>query len=590
MNITRKAFQTLKEHRYAALVAVFIGLVMVGPQFAFRWSLGAAYNGVYMFATPNENAYVGIMHEIIDGHPLVASMPFFEYKDQIPLLPATIAWLYALPTLLLGVSLYSTVIVSKFIFPAILFLSVYAFVYLLCSGEASLKAQAKWCAIVGGLLVVLGFDFVDYRSLAQVLSGQIVRQGFLIWGRPINPISGAIFLFIFVACIWKLWQTHSKKYFITAGVMLALMMASYVFSWTLAVVITGLIIILNMCRKNFRVTRDLMLVLLIGSVLSLPYWINVIRASQSPWYEDASKRIGFFYTHTPHLNKFLIVALLLFGALSAYSFYKESHQIDKDWWWFSFFLIISGLVAYNQQIITGREIWYYHYVFYTIPFTYSALLIILWHVIQPLFPRLWLAIMVILAMSSIAVGVGTQYQAYHARYQEFANRQNYRGFINFFNDAPKDCVVLVKEKNINELSNIIPMFTHCNTYFSPEVEGVLMPPERIQHNYMTILRLRGVMPTTLNDYIQSNKEEVALRLQFELYRTAGQPDQKLNDLLLQFPKMYANFYQVPFANELHTYKIDYILSEDDLAANVKSQLPGLTLVFSDGRYYVYTIQ
>ena len=117
-----------------------------------------------------------------------------------------------------------------------------------------------------------------------------------------------------------------------------------------------------------------------------------------------------------------------------------------------------------------------------------------------------------------------------------------------------------------------------------------MPPERIQHNYMTILRLRWVMPTTLNDYIQSNKEEVALRLQFELYRTAGQPDQKLNDLLLQFPKMYANFYQVPFANELHTYKIDYILSEDDLAANVKSQLPGLTLVFSDGRYYVYTIQ
>ena len=36
-------------------------------------------------------------------------------------------------------------------------------------------------------------------------------------------------------------------------------------------------------------------ILIFAILFSLPYWINVIRASQMDWYSEAAARIGIFY-------------------------------------------------------------------------------------------------------------------------------------------------------------------------------------------------------------------------------------------------------------------------------------------------------
>ena len=133
------------------------------------------------------------------------------------------------------------------------------------------------------------------------------------------------------------------------------------------------------------------------------------------------------------------------------------------------------------------------------------------------------------------------------------------------------------------------MFTHCNTYFSREVESVLMPPDRILHNYMTILRLRGLGPDEIEEYVRQNKEEVSLTLQFQLQRTLGYRDTQLESLLSQFKEIYTSFYKEPLLHQLRKYKIDYILAEDDLLPEVKKELP-LEEVFTSGQYHVYMLK
>ena len=52
--------------------------------------------------------------------------------------------------------------------------------------------------MVTGILIVFGFDLVDYNSIISYIIGRFSPQGFLIWTRPINPVSGAILLFLFL--------------------------------------------------------------------------------------------------------------------------------------------------------------------------------------------------------------------------------------------------------------------------------------------------------------------------------------------------------------------------------------------------------
>ncbi len=179
------------------LFAVLVGLIYLAPYIIFSASLGDKYQGIPMMATANEDFYLARIQEIIDGHPTLGSFAFYEFKDGPSLTPPTAEMFYAIPSLLFGISLMKILVASKFILPFILFLLVYFLINKITVSFYLLSNKLN--AIAGAMLVTLGYDLVDYRSLWLYFTGKVAPGGnFLIWARPVNPVMGAVFLFLFL--------------------------------------------------------------------------------------------------------------------------------------------------------------------------------------------------------------------------------------------------------------------------------------------------------------------------------------------------------------------------------------------------------
>lgn len=575
----------LREHMMGLIAAVLVGVVCVLPQIWFITSLGSVYRGIHFFATPNEEAYLAIMQEIIDGHPLVASVPFFEYKNSLPLLPPTIPFLYVAMSVLFHISLVNTLIISKFFLPALLTFLVYLLTYRLL--DRLHDRLARFVALTTGILVVLGFDLVDYRSIWGILTGQFSIGGFLIWTRPVNPISGIILLYVFLLNMWLVITQKKFSGVIFAALALALMMASYFFSWSLALTFSGVLGTRALYRRDWKLVGSLTMIVGMALLLSSPYWIMVYRATRLPWYPEASTRIGFFLTHALHLNKFLLAVVLFFVIISVFWYRrKPKDEPFPEWWWFCIALLISSFIVYNQQIVTGREIWYYHYVFFTIPLGYTIIALITWHATRSRPMLMWGGTLLVFFLAS-AMGIYTQISGYRTGFQFFSSAQKYADIFDFFNkNALKDCVVLTNEKEIL-WSELIPAFSHCNVYISAE-RFVIASPYRFYHNYLVLLRMRGIQAEEIEEYVRKHRAEALSFLNYRLQVTLGFPDPDFEQALKRLPADYVAFLKKDFLSELKKYRLDYVLSVDPLSAQVERSLPGIRDVFQSGRVHVYT--
>ncbi|MBI2989739.1 MAG: hypothetical protein HYY51_00930 [Candidatus Magasanikbacteria bacterium] len=583
----------IRQHAAGIVVSLFVALLAVAPHILFSFSLGPEYRGVHMFATPNEEAYIAIMQEILDGHPSTASMPFFEYKDKFPLLPATLAHLYTFPVKWFGISLISVLLFSKFLLPGLLCFAVYLLTFHILEADDSQKSKAGFYASAAALMVTLGFDLVDYRSVWAYLLGSASPEGFFIWTRPVNPVFGGILLFFFLLCVWNIYRgLREKRWIIVGGLSLSLMMASYVFSWTLALTILGLCFIGAFFKHQYKECRAYISIFVLGLLFSLPYWLRALEAAQDQWYPEAAARIGLYLTREPHLNLFVLAVTLLFAGISFILYFKKGILGSwTRWWSFSFFLILASWIVYNQQVITGREIWYYHYVFYTIPLMYVVVIVLFWHAVRLRFPRSALAAVGFMAIASLALGVFQQVSAYQKNEPIFRERQWYADVFAFFNtQAQKDCVVLINEEDISWWSNLIPAFTHCNTYHSGENQSVLADPEDFVYRYMSVLRLRGITKDSIHGYLATHKQEVEHALQFQLQHTLGLPDPKLQTRFERFADDYIRFMDTDFLEALSRFRIDYILSEGPLDKTVFASLSSLNLVFEEHEMAVFHLQ
>ncbi len=598
----------LKRHWLNLALAVLVGLIYVGPQLVFIFSLGGEYQGIPMLQTANEQGYLGRIREIIDGYPKVSSYPFYEYKDQWPLMPPTGEMFYALPSLLLGISLVTVLIVSKFILPLVLFLLIYFFILKLI-GDVNSPAT-KISATAGSLLILLGYDLVDYHSLWNFLfGGKNLGGSFLIWSRPVNPILGAIFLFSFLLCVWAIIQKtkYLKTTVVTAGLFLALMITSYFFSWGLAVSILGILFLVYLYKREYRIVWAFISIIAIALVLTTPYWYFSYRASQSPGYSEAVLRSGLIYTHYPLVNKLLLAVLgvyliLVFTPIlkrvSWSNMFESLRQnikaVWRDWHWFCLILILGSFWALNQQVITGITIWPYHFVQYSIPLAMIVLVLLWHHYIRKKFRIFWIFTIIFIIGSALLFGLYSQTYAYNKSYSYFRQLQIYTHVFQWLNKQPKDCVVLVYDTTNFSFNELVLAFSHCNLYESNEF-FLLMPEDRIYHNYLVHLRLKGVSADEIENYIQENKGEIHNYLFSNWAGAHGLPefpdftDPKLEERIKKLPQDYRQFLQKEFRTELSKYKLDYILSAGPIPKSVITQLGRLKLEYQHQDISVYSL-
>jgi len=597
----RKIKELFKKHQIAILFAILVGVIYLAPYIVFSVSLGDEYQGIPMLATANEDFYLARVQEIIDGHPMLGSFVFYEYKDQPSLTPPTAEMFYAIPGLLFGISLVKILVASKFILPFILFLLVYFLINKVVKNSNLLSNKLN--AITGALLVTLGYDLVDYWSLWLYLTGKITLGGnFLIWARPVNPIIGAIFLFSFLICVWLIITKSKRKKILIflSSLFLSLMIMSYFFSWGVAISVLGVLILMYLFKKEFKIVKKFLWIILWTIIMTLPYWYMSLNASQGLSNREALLRNGLFYTHYPLLNKVLLATLLFYFIIVALSFIFRKGRIKfmdsiENWHLFTLALLLGGFWALNQQVITGMTIWPYHFVQYTIPLSMVVIMVLLYNVIKERWYYLWIIILAIITSSSLIFGIIVQIETYELNYKQNANLQLYGSVFEWLNKQEKDSVVLVKidERNKRVLLNgLIPAFTHANIYASPWAYNIT-ESDRMHFSYLTDLRLMGISPDNIKEYLEKNRGEAVGYLYSNwkgLYGLKEFPDMAdplLEARIEQFPQDYEEFMAKDFSEELKKYRLDYILSDSPLPQDIIEQLGNLELVFKSNKTFIY---
>lgn len=571
-----------KNHWMACLLAILVGAASVAPHFLAYRSLGADYRGFPFIPQANEDFYLTRIQEVVDGHWLVSGPYLFEYKNRLPIVFPIGELLYALPTLLFGVSVVSVLMATKFIFPALLFLLVYILLYNLSNHERYDKITSSF----GGLFVTLGYYFINFKNVWLILTGQKAEFVTSVWTRPVNPITGAVFLFIFLIFFWKGANSKSRLYLAVSGFAFGLM-TGYVFSWLVALAFMGAVGIFSLLRRRLEIIKKLIFVVLCSILTAAPalyFWFYSLFISTDGQYE--ASRTGLLFTHQPIVNKMVLMQTVIFLPLFLIERHRRKKSSEKieEQWWFMAALVFGGWLVYNQQIITGREIWPPHLTQYTIPMAYITSVFALGNYFKGRAPKLWYFFIIIITGLVALYTVRTTLN-YRVMMPDFAAAQRFMPFLTWLDyNAPKDCVVLVKEEyqqgETEFLTKSIPALTPCNVY---AIDYAFAPPERLYHSYLMKLRLHGVKEKGLEQYLWDHKDTVRFYFNTNWSQWLDSDESWLSEPIRKIVADYHDFLKQDFSTVLQRYKIDYLASEEKL----DDQFPRARLLGQFGTVYIY---
>lgn len=585
-------------------LAVFVGLVSIFPYYLAQFSLGSDYQGMPLLIQDSEGEYLGRVHELIEGNYSIASAVFYEYKDWPSLVPPTGEWIYAIPNFLFGISIINVGMIYKFLFPTLLFLLAYVFLKDL--------TKSKFWSIVGAFVVTLGFDLPSFDFLRKLLLGNF--SGYISpWTRPVNPITGMLFLAGYMTLIYRIFTKENIQqnrnhylYYIFTGIILSLMVG-YVFSFIYAGILTVLLLIYSLFKDksvSWRLTGVLIVgalgvLLLLGpSILSLLSG-DVIGGMNDPRLQ------GLFYTRLPLLNKTSLLFTFIFLAFTWFVyFYKKEKLWLQNWWIFSFVLLIVNQIVFNIQIVLGWTIWPQHFAQYTNVSLSLVLAIFLARAVSPFFPKLarlagWIlvALLVLLMVKTLPNNKDTL-----PILRDFQKEKPVMDFLNTHN--PDGCVAFVVQDNTIalELNRFIPAYTNCDVYNSYHIyQGV--PRDRVFHNMLAWLWMKGVTEKELPEFL--DKENVWIRAYLfrdwrDMFCCDGDPwiaklgaveewQNWYKDTKMKVTTSYADFLKQDIHTQLGKYRLDYVII--DKTSRVRGDMGSykwLKEVYSGDRYVIYS--
>lgn len=592
-NKTKSFFNILififKNHYLACLLAILVGTASIAPLLLAQQAIGEDYQGIPLLFQANEDHYMARIQEIVDGYWFVGSPFLYEYKDNLGIVFPIGEFLYALPVLLFGIPVLSVIMAVKFIFPALLFLLVYSLIYILSKRTSSDKITAA----LGGLIITFGENFVNYKQVLFLLGGHSTDLLLSLWTRPVNPITGALFLFIFLILLCKSINSRKWYYPVASGIVVGLM-TGYIFSWLMALAVVGAVIIISATRRHFGLIKKMFFIIFCSILTGLPawyIWLHSLYASGDGQFE--AKQSGLIYTHQPIFNKVVLLQTVFFLPLFLFEWYRSKKNNEKfeEWWWFTAVLVIGNWLVFNQQIITGRTVWPAHLTQYTIILAFLTFVLVLGNYIKARIPKLWsAAIIVIGGVIILYMGMVTfNYRNADASMKELIALQRFTLIFDWLNDkAPKDCVVFAMENTeyTEPLGDWIPAFTHCNTYLTT---NALMPIDRKYFSKMIELRFGGVKEQGLEQYLWDHKTDLRYRFFTSWNQWLDPDDSWLAEPIGVLVNKYPDFLKEDFTTALRRYKIDYFVSEGPLSTALSDEFPNARLLEQAGLFYIYQL-
>lgn len=556
------------------LVSIIYGL----PNLLLAFKLGDNYAPLVIsknspIARDETYAYAPQVKHILEGNLTVQDILVEEYKNHpTPFLGETLpAQIFALLALITG-SIPKAFVAADFIFPPIIFLSLFLLSRILIKDQLLALAAALVATISRDLIAVLPYPHETFLYLTNAEG----RNYFLHLARAFHPqLTFIFFLGAFLSLKNLIEKPKNKIHILASGVLLGSLFYSYLFYWTYFVGFVALVFLYLLFKREITVIKNLMLAVIIAAIIALPYFLNMFKFYQLDLASDfilksSSPHVGIPLTIFRYLA-IAIVFLIIFKA-------KTKEKLPKM---LIFLFLLSGvLLPVISNLVIGQDLETMHYV-------RRALLPIATVVAAATIVKLidrketFVKVTSVLAIFGVLVfAVKSQIIAanFVAKYHTIDPGQQFLFSWLNKNTNPNDVVGSLD----TTLNLYLSLYTHNKLYFPP-TDRTITPTEQGVARYTILANLLGIDPV----WQKQNLDNVLSYMFIYQAYTKGIGLDFNSPKRHHAEELIDNYSNGNWQNNLALYKLDYIVltAQEFLVAG--PNLEFIEPITSVGEYVVF---
>lgn len=398
-------------------------------------------------------------------------------------------------------------IASDFLFPAVIFLLVYAMVFECVSRRLPSLLFASLFLFVPKLGIAL--PPVSWAHIKEILSALVpyhYGETTLFFTHFEEPKITFVFFALAVWLVIRALKHPMRFNLISAGISFGLLFYTYLYDWMSFASALILLIAWYAARRDSQGVKRAAAILVIGGAVSIPYGINLFMVYQLPHASDLVERAGreisrafrFLPVWKSYLRIVVLVPLLGFFALR-----QDTERVRKLA--FSGALILSYVMVLNIQVITGFNVQPDHwYRVQFLPIGLSVFLLALAAYDGVLRGRAHLIGRWITVGFLVYFFIGQAYHQYTissdpAYAKSFVMPRQRKEAYQWLSDhTPKGSVVAALSPETNRE---LPLHTH-NKIYVPHGLLTLAPDEEIWERFFFVNALYGVKPAEFHKRLE----------------------------------------------------------------------------------------
>ena len=351
-----------------------MALLSLLPQIQLWLARGRDWNGAYVSSHSDEPLYSAYVNALIDGRAR-KNDPFGGKDDSSKApLPESIfsiqfvpAYAIALPARMFGLSASTAFIVLSAAAAVFASLSVFGLLNNVTGDHRVAAAGTLFVLCLGGLALKFGLFGTPIDIPLPVL----------LFLRRYQPAAAFPLFFVFQVFVWRALtgkdDAHVPALTIAAGLVLALLVFSYLYLWTAAAAWLACIGALWLCFRPSDRRKTVGVLTVIGAVTAITLVPYVYLISHQATVDE---QLILISTHRPDLLRFHeIVGAIILVALLVGTFRNKTQGTDSRVL-FAASLALLPFIVFNQQILTGKAMQSFHFETYVVNYSTMVALVI----------------------------------------------------------------------------------------------------------------------------------------------------------------------------------------------------------------------
>ncbi len=533
-----------------------------------------------MMANDAETHYAVRYHEILDGHPGLGNAYLSAPKNQPYLQPPVPEWTLAM---------LSRLTPFKPAFDFILLKGLCAFVVFIVAfflaNTITHRRYESLAAVTVMLFAAAAFS-APWDLLDILSSGSFMTFGWLRFARPVNPLWTMPWVYLTIFLLSKWVRKADLVWIVLASLTTSLLLYAYFYAWTYLLAVVGLLFLWYAWHKDTKRFLHIILFFGIFALVGSTYFMHLAELTQHPWYLETSRRQGLIPSRESVVGVwiFALIFLSLFGKRIAW----------KEQWPLIMALSFAGLIAMNQQLITGQHLFpeHYHWYFVQPLGTLIATLVVLLVCRQWLSAAAYRGVLAVTIILAITFGFMQQRDTYGTYRSEWGKKQAYAPVLTFIGEHLS--ADLVVHSLNNSLVDLVPVYTSMNVYTFSQAMNYLAPTERIRDSFFFTLWLGGLTPEDARvQFPTSMRWTLGSSIYAGYYRELGGGyDAIPDDVVMQHIEDYERYYALSFEEKMKMYPLDYVIATpmDNKTVEYQRLLEGGTEIYSANGYRIVTIK